>query len=390
MSVSTHFLDGGGEMGEAIRAYDWSSTSLGSLETWPPSLKTAVSMALNSRFPKCIVWGPDLIALYNDAFRPILGTKHPAALGRSFRDIWQEAWDKIGPIADRAFAGEATFLEDFPLTIERFGYPEQTHFTFCYSPIRDEAGKVRGLIDTVIETTEKVQTQARARLLNRELEHRIKNLITVLSALVGQTFRSGLSKEDTQRAIERRIGAFAAAQALLAGSGKDEAAIRDVVETALRPFEERTGRLRTDGPLVMLPPKQALSLTLAINELATNALKYGALSTERGEVGIRWSAGRPNTSDEFRLTWIESGGPAVEPPARRGFGSRMIEAALAHDFRGRAEIRFDPSGLRFELVTQMIHLSDDRERGEDETPSSADPESARSPSAPPSSIASKS
>jgi PAS domain S-box-containing protein len=115
-------------------------------------------MVLGSKFPACIVWGSDLITIYNDAFRPILGAK-PEALGRPFNEVWSEAWDEIAPIADRAFAGEATFIEHFPLVVERNGYPEETYFTFCYSPIRDETGGVVGFIDTVIETTSEVKTR---------------------------------------------------------------------------------------------------------------------------------------------------------------------------------------------------------------------------------------
>src|SRR5690606_13591319 len=100
MSEAFHFLDGGGEMAEAIRSYDWSMNDLGPLERWPSALKIALGMALNSKFPKCILWGPQLITLHNDAFRPILGAK-PLALGQPFSEVWSEAWHEIGPIAER-------------------------------------------------------------------------------------------------------------------------------------------------------------------------------------------------------------------------------------------------------------------------------------------------
>ncbi|HET8727298.1 MAG TPA: sensor histidine kinase, partial [Alphaproteobacteria bacterium] len=124
-----HFLDGGGKMAVAIREYDWAASSLGPLDDWPASLKTAVGMMLSSKFPKCITWGPDLVTLYNDAFRPILGDK-PEALGRPYPEVWHEVWDTVGPIAEKAYAGEATFIEDFPLVVDRYDYPEQAYFTF--------------------------------------------------------------------------------------------------------------------------------------------------------------------------------------------------------------------------------------------------------------------
>jgi signal transduction histidine kinase/CheY-like chemotaxis protein len=173
------FLTDGGAMGARIRAHDWAATPLGPLEAWPPGLRTAVGIVIASRFPACLVWGPRLVTIYNDAFRPILGAK-PEALGRPFDEVWAEAWHIIGPIAARAFAGEATFIEDFPLVVERAGHPEQAYFTFCYSPVRDEAGAIAGFLDTVVETTAKValvhalrEREEELRRLNEGLEERV-------------------------------------------------------------------------------------------------------------------------------------------------------------------------------------------------------------------------
>lgn len=163
---------------------------------------------VNSKFPKCILWGPDLVTICNEAFLPILGGK-PPALGRPFSEVWGEVWDEIGPIAERAFAGEATFIEDFPLVINRHGYPEKAHFTFCYSPIRDETGVVRGMIDTVIETTATVEARRQASLLNGELEHRIKNTLAVVAAIISQTLRGGDTDAEARSALLERIQAMA-------------------------------------------------------------------------------------------------------------------------------------------------------------------------------------
>ncbi|AJY47685.1 PAS domain-containing sensor histidine kinase [Martelella endophytica] len=356
MGNDAHFLDGGGEMADAIRSHDWSSTELGPPEGWPSALKTALSMALNSKFPKCIVWGPDLTTLYNDAFRPILGKK-PSALGRPFSDVWKEAWHEIGPICEQAYAGEATFIEDFPLVIDRHGYPEQCYFTFCYSPIRDEHGVVKGMIDTVIETTKTVETQRQTYLLAGELEHRIKNTMAVISAIVGQTLDSTGLEGQARASLTQRIAALAAAQSLLSGQHTIGADISDVIKRALLPFRTDTGRFSIEGPAVQLGPGQALMLSLAINELATNALKYGSLSSASGKVAIAWTGCDADGKDDFLLTWVERGGPEVARPERRGFGSRIVEQVLAQEFRGKAEIIHDPAGLRFELRTKLANLS---------------------------------
>jgi two-component sensor histidine kinase len=357
MSQKVHFLDGGGEMASAIRAHDWSSSELGSPDDWPTALKTVVGITLNAKFPKCVVWGPNLITIHNDAFRPILGTK-PPALGRSFRDVWSEAWAEIGPIAERAYAGEATFIEDFPLVIDRYGYPEQAYFTFCYSPIRDEKGNVRGMMDTVIETTAKVEAQRQSRLLNRELEHRIKNTLTVVSAIVNQSLQPAAADPKARAALLQRISALGQAQSLLTRSDLAEANIHDVVDESLAPFRTDDDRIQVNGPPVMLSSKQALTLALAVNELATNAVKYGALSNETGRVQVLWQVGPPGTEDPFHFSWIEIGGPPPDASARKGFGSLIIERVLAQDFSGQTALVHDPSGIRCELTTQMRHIGE--------------------------------
>ncbi|SDT25907.1 GAF sensor hybrid histidine kinase [Pseudomonas granadensis] len=152
-------------MAEQIRRHDWANNPLGPLKHWPDVLKTTVSLCLASHFPQAVIWGPELITLYNDAFVPILGDK-PDALGRPFSDIWKEAWSEISPIADAAYAGRATYIENFALMIERGRGPEQAYFTFCYSPIRDSLGNVVGMIDTVTETTQTVYLNQRLVVLD--------------------------------------------------------------------------------------------------------------------------------------------------------------------------------------------------------------------------------
>jgi len=344
-------------MADAIRAYPWEKTDLGAIVGWPAALKTALGMALSSKFPKALTWGPDFITLHNDAFLPILGSK-PPALGRSFREVWEEAWEEIGPIAARAYEGEATFIEDFPLVVDRHGYPEQCYFTFCYSPIRDENGIVQGMIDTVVETTGTVETQNRTRLLAGELEHRIKNTMAVVSAIVSQTLQSVGVEGQAKSQLSQRIRALAEAQSLLTGSQVPKTDIRKVIEKALLPFEMDGSRFALEGPPVELFSRQASMLALAINELATNAMKYGALSSTNGHVSIVWSAGRPGTDDPFHLTWTETGGPPAIKPQNRGFGSRILEQALSQEFQGEAALAYETDGLRYELTSEMRHLRD--------------------------------
>jgi PAS domain S-box-containing protein len=159
-------------MSGRVAAFDWRQTPLGAPETWSPALRVSVELLLGSRFPGCLIWGPALTMIYNDAFELILGEK-PSALGRSFADVWSEVWDALSPLVDRAFQGEATFIEDFELEINRHGYAEQAFFTFCYSPVRDERGVIVGMLDTVIETTGKVVATRRAEDWANTLEKQV-------------------------------------------------------------------------------------------------------------------------------------------------------------------------------------------------------------------------
>jgi PAS domain S-box-containing protein len=157
--ASLAFLAQGGEMGRRMREFDWSRSPLGPPESWPQALKTAVGILLSTKFPMFVAWGPELRFLYNDGYAEILGDKHPHALGHAFEDIWAEIWDRIRPIAERAVAGEASFFENLSLTLTRRGFPEQTWFTFSYSPLRDEATGAGGMLCTVVETTQTVLGQ---------------------------------------------------------------------------------------------------------------------------------------------------------------------------------------------------------------------------------------
>lgn len=132
---------GGGSMGELARSFDWSGTALGPVETWPQSLKTTASTCLNSRFAIVVWWGKELVTIYNDGYAKILGDKHPQALGMRAKELWPEIWHIISPMLEKVMErGEATWSDNLLLVLERNGYPEESYFTFSYSPIRDESG----------------------------------------------------------------------------------------------------------------------------------------------------------------------------------------------------------------------------------------------------------
>lgn len=160
------WLVGGGEMGERMRSLDWSQTHLGPIEQWPQSLRTSISICLASSFPIVMYWGPEYVVLYNDAYRAILGSKHPWALGRPCRECWAEIWSTIGPMLQGVVdSGKATWSDDLLLLLKRHGYPEECYFSFSFSPIRIETGAVGGVFTAVIETTDNVIGERRLQTL---------------------------------------------------------------------------------------------------------------------------------------------------------------------------------------------------------------------------------
>jgi signal transduction histidine kinase/CheY-like chemotaxis protein len=164
------FTDGG-DMGALMRATNWSKTALGPVDEWPQSLRTTTSTCLNSRFPILVWWGPELVMLYNDAYRPILGDKHPDALGAAGQDVWPEVWEIIGPMLRGVLSrGEATWSEDQLLLLDRYGFREECYFTFSYSPVRDETGGVGGVFTAVTETTPRVVGERRMVTLRKLAE----------------------------------------------------------------------------------------------------------------------------------------------------------------------------------------------------------------------------
>jgi signal transduction histidine kinase len=156
----------GGEMGERIRNFDWSTTPLGDPASWSQSLKTSISICLNSNFPIALYWGKDLTLIYNDAWSPIPGKKHPWALGQPAKKVWPDIWNDIEPQFIKAFNGEPGGSTDALLPMQRHGYIEECYFDFTFTPVHGESGKIEGIFNAVIETTYRILNESRSNFLN--------------------------------------------------------------------------------------------------------------------------------------------------------------------------------------------------------------------------------
>lgn len=471
------FPAGAGELATRIRESDWTDLALAPPATWSVSLKATVELILAAKAEIVLFWGPEFVALYNDAYAPTIGDKHPQALGRPARENWAELWDDLHPMLRSVReTGETVWAKDRPFQIQRHGYLETVYFDISYSAVREADGSIGGVLCIVSETTERVRarnellasearfralvnatsdviyrmspdwremtaldgrgflrdteapstlwqdaylfaedraevgaaideavrektpfqlehrvrradgtpgwtlsravpvlddageilewfgaasditsrraTEEHLRLVINELNHRVKNTLATLQAIGEQTFRNAGDLEHARETFLERIMALSRANDLLNAEHWAGASLSDVVRLTTDP--ERT---EVSGPAVQLSAQTAMSLSMALHELATNARKYGAWSTSAGRVAIDWSVDTAATPAHLRLVWRERGGPTVKAPNRRGFGSKLIERGLARELGGDVRLSFEPEGIVCAIEAPMPALA---------------------------------
>lgn len=215
-------------------------------------------------------------------------------------------------------------------------------------PRLSSSGEFLGMIGVNIDISERERADAQRELLLAELNHRVKNTLAVVQAMAHQTFRSAGVAREPRQAFENRLMALAAAHNRLTASNWENAALSDIARDTLHADGVYKGRVDIVGPRVLLPPRQALALAMVLHELVTNAVKYGALSNDKGRVLVEWALGERGTP-ALILNWTESGGPPVEAPERRGFGSVLLERSLREDLGGNVVPDYRRDGLHCEI-----------------------------------------
>jgi two-component sensor histidine kinase len=238
--------------------------------------------------------------------------------------------------------------------VTRHGRREDVWWTYSFGPI-DFEGSVGGVLVVCRDVTSEHMAREALNLINEELKHRVKNTLTVLGAVATQTFRDVSSKTDLEK-YQGRLAAFGRAHDLLTAANWAAAPLQGVISTALSPYRTGEGRFTISGPPLVVKSRQALALSLAIHELATNALKYGALSVTGGRVSITWTSEHHAGEPKFVFVWQELGGPPVSEPAGVGFGSRLISRRLKDDFRGSVKVSYESTGLICRLIAPLENL----------------------------------
>ncbi|MBC7505044.1 MAG: PAS domain-containing protein [Sandarakinorhabdus sp.] len=248
---------------------------------------------------------------------------------------------------DNFWSGERLF--------RHFGTDELIPVIYTVFPVTDHDGKRIGYATVTRDIRNRKRAEAQQQFLNDELSHRLKNVLAVVQSVASQTLRQADDLSSANIALAARLAALGQATDVLTAKAWTSADLRELVDRAFAPYGGVGERIRVAGPSLMLLPQVTLAFALALHELTTNAVKYGALSAPGGHVDLTWSITKGSNGEKprFHLLWQEVGGPAVQAPIRRGFGSMMIERSLRSYFRGEAQLEFPTSGLVFTLDASL-------------------------------------
>lgn len=282
----------------------------------------------------------------NDSFLRLTGYSREEVLGQSFQSLLAKDVDtKTRSTVEAAFRGGC---EGEPVVHYRRENGTDFWASIFISPVCDDQGAIVQQFVSLVDLTVHREDVARSKMLIDELNHRVKNTLSTVQSIVTQALRYPAEPAVIREAIESRILALSRSHDLLTTTNWDGAGLHDLVETALHPFQVVAGhveRFTISGDNVHLPPKVTLSLAIALHELATNAVKYGAFSNEAGSISIRWTVAPDTKGSRLIIHWQERDGPPVVPPTHKGFGSWVIERGLAHELGGRVKVDYLQQGL---------------------------------------------
>jgi PAS domain S-box-containing protein len=286
---------------------------------------------------------------YNDAAAELWGHRPPLG-SAEWCGSWKLYWPDGTPMAHAECPMAVALKEQRPVRgmeaeAER---PDGTRVPFIPypTPLFDDAGKLIGAVNMLIDITERKRAEDQQALLVRELHHRVKNTLATVQAIMGSTARSSETIEDFKTALTGRIGSLARTHLLLADEAK-AVDFADILRSELNAFDDGSGkRILINGPPVEISARLAVALGMAIHELTTNAAKHGALSVYGGKVEASWRVTIEATRRTLDFDWVESGGPAVAEPTRTGFGTRLLEIVLPGQVQAKTRIVYAPEGVR--------------------------------------------
>jgi PAS domain S-box-containing protein len=284
-----------------------------------------------------------VIKSWNQGAEKLFGYAAEEIVGRSITTlIPPDRHDEETGILDRLRRGE--HIEHYE-TIRLRKDGRQVWVSLTISPLKDANGKVIGASKIARDMTERRHADEQRKVLIGELNHRVKNTLAVVQAIASQTLGHASTIEEARAAFGARLINLAKAHDVLTRESWAGADLAEIISDTIKPHSGRENRFRTEGPRVHLAPGPAVAVAMALHELSTNAAKYGALSREEGRVDIAWRTEGNGKGRRLSLLWTERGGPPVVEPKRKGFGSRLIETALAQELGGQVHVSYEPSGV---------------------------------------------
>jgi PAS domain S-box-containing protein len=285
------------------------------------------------------------VTIWNSGARNILGWEADEIIGGAAPTIWSHE-DRAAGVPQQEMA---TALQKGRAEAERWHLRKDGSRFWANGlmmPLRNRAGDAIGFLKILRDRTEQRRAAENQQTLINELNHRVKNTLSTVQSIATQTLRTAATPEEAREALEDRLIALSRAHDVLTRESWECAALSEIVSEALAAYRDRwEDRIHVRGPDVRLPPRVALALSMALHELATNAVKYGALSNAAGEVSVNWTFDDTADCGRLALRWTEQGGPPVEPPSRQGFGSRLIQRTLAAELGGEVILNFAPTGV---------------------------------------------
>jgi two-component sensor histidine kinase len=305
-----------------------------------------------------VLSGQDLrFQLANAAYRRLVGGREvigrplaealPEIVEQGFAELLEQVRTTREPYIGR---GVSVMLE-----AEGGGLLEERFLDFIYQPIGDGDGIASGIFVQGHDVTEQRRAEDHQQLLIHELNHRVKNTLSIVQALAMQSFNDRAEPAAARQAFDARLNALSAAHNLLTTQNWEQARLLDTIRTSVAATAgANIRRVTIEGPDILVAPQTAVSLAMAIHELCTNAIKYGALSNDTGTVDVRWETARDaEGAIELTIRWNEAGGPPVVEPTRRGFGTRLIERGLSAELRSNVKLDFRPSGLECTIIAKL-------------------------------------
>ncbi len=289
------------------------------------------------------------ITYYNEAAAALWGNR-PTLNNSQWCGSWKLYWPDGTPMAHCDCPMAIALKENRPVrgmeaACER---PDGSRVAFIPypTPLRDEAGRLLGAVNMLVDISERKRAEEQQALLVRELHHRVKNTLATVQAILGSTARSSATVAEFKDAMIGRIGALAKTHLLLSEEGIT-VSFDVILRSELDPFDDGTGkRVTLSGPHVEIDARLAVLLGMAIHELTTNAAKFGALSVYGGKVDVTWTVTIAAERRTLEFDWVESGGPEIKPPARQGFGARLLDFVLPAQIRAECRTDYRPAGVR--------------------------------------------